>query len=123
MKVMKISKRVTELYIKQDRKFLTLEFLVDLCCTKLFTIFPEVVQRCSVKKVFLEVSQNSQENTCARDSLLTKRPWHRCFTVNFAKFLKTPFLTEHLRLLLLAFQSEFTLYIVLERLARNRRNI
>ena len=26
-----------------------------------------VVQRCSVKKVFLEVSQNSQENTCARD--------------------------------------------------------
>ena len=25
-----------------------------------------VVQRCSVKKVFLEISQNSQENTCAR---------------------------------------------------------
>ena len=24
-----------------------------------------VVQRCSVKKVFLEISQNSQENTCA----------------------------------------------------------
>ena len=28
----------------------------------------EVVLRCSVKKVFLEVSQNSQENTCARIS-------------------------------------------------------
>ena len=27
-----------------------------------------VVQRCSVKKVFLEISQNSQENTCARAS-------------------------------------------------------
>ena len=27
-----------------------------------------VVQRCSVKKVFLEISQNSQENTCARVS-------------------------------------------------------
>ena len=27
-----------------------------------------VAQRCSVKKVFLEISQNSQENTCARDS-------------------------------------------------------
>ena len=27
-----------------------------------------VAQWCSVKKVFLEISQNSQENTCARDS-------------------------------------------------------
>ena len=25
-----------------------------------------VVQKCSVKKVFLEISKNSQENTCAR---------------------------------------------------------
>ena len=25
-----------------------------------------VAKRCSVKKVFLEISQNSQENTCAR---------------------------------------------------------
>ena len=29
-------------------------------------------QRCSVKKVFLEISQNSQENTCARVSFLIK---------------------------------------------------
>ena len=30
-------------------------------------LFPEiVVQACSVKKVFLEISQNSQENTFAR---------------------------------------------------------
>ena len=28
-----------------------------------------VAQRCSVKKVFLEISQNAQENTCARVSL------------------------------------------------------
>ena len=27
-----------------------------------------VVQRCSVKKVFLEISKNSQENACARVS-------------------------------------------------------
>ena len=27
-------------------------------------------RRCSVKKVFLEISQNSQENTCARVSFL-----------------------------------------------------
>ena len=31
-----------------------------------------VVRRCSVKKVFLEMSQNSQENTCARVSFLIK---------------------------------------------------
>ena len=31
-----------------------------------------VVQKCSVKKVFLEISKNSQENTCARVSILIK---------------------------------------------------
>ena len=31
-----------------------------------------LVQRCSVKKVFLEISQNSQENTCTRVSFLLK---------------------------------------------------
>ena len=31
-----------------------------------------VAQRCSVEKVLLEVSQNSQENTCARVSFLKK---------------------------------------------------
>ena len=31
-----------------------------------------VVQRCSVKKVFLEISQNSQENTCTRVSFIIK---------------------------------------------------
>ena len=63
-----------------------------------------VAQRCSVKKVLLQISKNSQENTCARVSsfnkvaglmpatLLKKRLWHRCFPVNFSKFLRTPFL-------------------------------
>ena len=65
-----------------------------------------VAQRSSVKKVFLEISQNSQENTCARvlfsiklrppATLLKKRLWHRCFPLNFAKFLRTSFFTEHL---------------------------
>ena len=31
-----------------------------------------VVQRCSVKKVFLKISQNSLENTCAGFSFLIK---------------------------------------------------
>ena len=36
------------------------------------------------------------------ETLLKKRLWHRCFPVNFAKFLKTSFLTEHLWWLLLS---------------------
>ena len=31
-----------------------------------------IAQRFSVKKMFLEISQNSQENTCARVSFLIK---------------------------------------------------
>ena len=51
--------------------------------------------------MLLEISQNSQENNCARVSFLTKLQvatlfkkgyWHRCFPVNFAKFLRTTFL-------------------------------
>ena len=34
-------------------------------------------------------------------TLLKKRHWHRCFPLSFTKFLRTPFLTEHLRWLLL----------------------
>ena len=52
--------------------------------------------------MFLEISQNSQENTCARDSFLIqlqarsatflKKSFRdRCFPVNFSKFLRTLF--------------------------------
>ena len=37
-----------------------------------YLIIEAVFQTCSVKKVFLEMSQHSQENTCARASLLKK---------------------------------------------------
>ena len=76
------------------------------------------------KKVFLEISQNSKENTCARVSfliklqasglyikketlsqlpatLLKRRLWYRCFPVDFGKFLGTPIFTELLPWLLL----------------------
>ena len=60
-----------------------------------------------MKKVFLEILENSQENTCARVSFviklkaeacnfIKKRIWHSCFPVNFEKLLRTPFLAEHL---------------------------
>ena len=35
-------------------------------------------------------------------TLLKKSPWHRCFPVNFAEFLRTPSFTEHLWWLLLS---------------------
>ena len=84
-----------------------------------------VVQRCSVKKVFLKISQNSQENTCTRVSFLIKlqtsglskksRPFRsslskksrRC-PVSFAKILRTPFLKNTSRRLLLRFGRKTT---------------
>ena len=38
-------------------------------------------QRCSVKKVFLNIEQNSQKNTCVRVSFLVKLQAEAC---NFA---------------------------------------
>ena len=65
-------------------------------------ITESVVQSCSVKNVFVEISQNSQENTWARVSflitlqapatLLKKRLWLRCFPMHFVKFLRVPYL-------------------------------
>ena len=76
-------------------------------------------QRLSIKTVFLKISQNLQENTCASASffnnvaglrsatLLKKRLWHRCFPVNFAKFLGTPFLQKASGRLLLSLIFNF----------------
>ena len=36
-------------------------------------------------------------------TLLKKRLWHRCYPVNFVKFLRTPFIIEHLWWLLLTY--------------------
>ena len=38
--------------------------------------------------IYVCVYRSSQRPT----TLLKKRPWHRCFPMNFAKFLRTPFL-------------------------------
>ena len=61
-----------------------------------------IAQSCSVKKVFLKILQNSQENACARVSFFNKvADSDRCFPVNCAKFLGTFLFTEHFRWLLL----------------------
>ena len=70
-----------------------------------------VVRRCSVKKVFLETSQNSRENTCssvsfliklqARSETLLKKTLAQVLSCEFCEISRTPFLTEHLWWLLL----------------------
>ena len=69
-----------------------------------------------MKKVFLEILQNSQENTCDRVSFLIK--WHSCFPVNFGKFLGMTFLTEKVRWLLLKKQKPIQGFIFLNQLNR-----
>ena len=90
-------------FFKSRRNIFSL--IVEIWCKILKrTLFLEAVtRRCSVKKVFLKISQNSQENTSARFSLLKKRLWQTCFPVNFVKFLRTPFFCRTLRWLLLLF--------------------
>ena len=60
-----------------------------------------VFERCSLKKLFLKISQNSQENTCFTQVFSCHRCFftgvflsqvfscHRFFPVNLAKYLKT----------------------------------
>ena len=62
-------------------------------------------QTCFVNKVFLEISQNSQENTCARDSVLIvaggacnfikKESLAQVFSCEFCEIFKNAFFTEH----------------------------
>ena len=66
-----------------------------------FTKFTEAfVQRCSVKKVFLEISLNSQENICARVCFLIKfqacnfikkETLSQVFTCEFSEIFKSTF--------------------------------
>ena len=63
-----------------------------------------VAQRCSVKKVFLDTSQNSYENTCAKVSLsrgwslqlFKKETLAQLFSWKFCEIAKNKFLSKHL---------------------------
>ena len=54
-------------------------------------IVEAVVQRCSVKKVFLEISQNSHENTCTRVSFFKKIILAQVFSCKFYEISKNTF--------------------------------
>ena len=61
-------------------------------------------QRCSIKKVFLKISQNSQENTCARVSscrpharnFIKRETLAQVFSCEFCEIFKNTFFTEQL---------------------------
>ena len=81
---------------------------LDLCIEAL-------AQKCSVKKMSFNIWQNPQQapvfecpslffnkDTGLKPAtLLEKKLRHRCFNANFAKFLRAPIFTEHLRWLVL----------------------
>ena len=86
-----------------------------------------VAWRCSVKKVFLEISQNSQENTSARVSeasscnFIKKETKTQVFSCEFCEISKNIFFTEHLWWLLLCIlqgkvelssQNTFTIKVI-----------
>ena len=71
----------------------------------------KVVQSCSVKQVFLKISQIFQESNCSRDFFLIKRllktfikndTLAKVFSCEFCE-LRTPFFVKHLWCLLLSF--------------------
>ena len=47
-------------------------------------------RRCSVRKGVLRHFSKFTGNHLKPETLLKKRLWHRCFPVNFVKFLRTP---------------------------------
>ena len=77
-------------------------------------------RRCSVKKVFLKISQISQENTCIgvcfnnvaglqACKFIKKILQHWCFLMKFAKFLRTPTLKNNCERLLLFVSPQNTI--------------
>ena len=62
---------------------------------------PEVFYKKGVLRNFAKFTGKHLCQSLRPATLLKKRLWHRCFPVNFVKFLRTPFFTEHLWCLLL----------------------
>ena len=51
-------------------------------------------RRCSIKRGVLRNFAKFKGKHLKPATLLKKRLWHRCFPVNFAKFVRTPFLQK-----------------------------
>ena len=106
---------------KRSNDYLTRGFIKPIALVTFIMFTPlsymllseAVVWRCSVKNVFWKFREiHTRKHLCQSlffnkvaglrsATLFKKRLWHKCFPVNFAKFLRTFFFTEHLRSLLL----------------------
>ena len=87
-----IPKKNILLKLKFDFKIRLTWFQIQIM--KLLWYLEAVVWRCSVKKVFLEISQNSLENTCARVPFLVKLQAGQVEIVSWKRSLRIENLTE-----------------------------
>ena len=75
--------------------------IFSLLYQSLSSIFRSSQQRCSIRKYFSEISQNSQENTCPRPKacnfILQKETLAVVFSCEFCEICKKTIFTEHLR--------------------------
>ena len=77
-----------------EKQLIKVSALVQFClisslCSK---YLEAVVERCSVRKVFLEISQNSQEKTCARSYFLINLQATALLSCEFCEISKNTFL-------------------------------
>ena len=70
---------------------------INDCCYTQEIMLRSTHRRPSVRKVFSEISQNSQENTCARVSFFKKETLAQFFSCEFCEISKNNFFMEHLR--------------------------
>ena len=81
--------------IRTEKIYRNFSFLLFFCYAHYYCVrlWEAVAHRYFLKKVLLKIAKNFQKNSYARDLQLyfKKRLWHRCFPVNFAKFLRTTF--------------------------------
>ena len=101
-----VKNRVLLLLYFYESQFLKYEHLASV--TQKFIQTKVDFPKCSMKKVLLKISQNSQKNTCVGISFSTlkKRPRDRFFLMNFTKFLTTLFFIEHIWWLLLSRENK-----------------
>ena len=105
---------LSKLLLRAQGQYCTSNFLVQCCLRRTWTTLSirfsyaeAVVRRCSVHKgVLKSFTKFTEKHLCQSVFLnkvaglrpltfLKKRLWHRYFLVNFAKFLRAPFFTEH----------------------------
>ena len=95
---MKFAKFLRTRFFVEHLRWLLLPEPEKIKKTKVSDVFKWYGKVAGVKWVIQLLNRNLV-NRCS--PFIKKRLWSKCFPVNFAKFLRTPLLTEHLRWLLL----------------------